>query len=243
MSTFLAWNTTVRPQLVKYLEDHKKARLTLDRVETVRNILPGIYNQYMKDQPFNAIVPPPSELAVIPQFKDVITNTPLETTLTQASFDSVVEKLPEICSEWRNTKERQLVDMFKESGLASKKSLLTVDSLKLAKVLFRCRACGESISYPRVLVHDCHKMAFESDSISPVDRIKTEDLWDRTEPTVVFDAKASKATILIMQTCGLNPNTTTAEELDASDATVMCPLCTDYGKEYMRWRDLVSFEF
>ena len=108
--------------------------------------------------------------------------------------------------------------------------------------------------YPHFLHHLCTSIRprrpFERHSIE--DALSTEKRYDGTCQTpwntdaLELDEKASRATRNVLEACGMDWQTTTAEELDARDPRVVCLKCT-YGARVdgerrfrvWTWRDAV----
>ena len=129
--------------------------------------------------------------------------------------------------------------------------------LASALVWFRCThvapygpSCAETtIGYPRVLVH-AHvrrERRYAADPQSADDDLanavrenclRSPYAFDAEElrQNITFDLHASFAAAEIVRTCGLDPATATAEDMDRRGARVACVPC----KKVMTWRKAVS---
>ncbi|RDB19998.1 hypothetical protein Hypma_012988 [Hypsizygus marmoreus] len=116
-----------------------------------RGILLDLYLGFVASQPVDAILPGPADIVFMPKFKAVI-DLPRTTAIIADDFAISLQDLPKLIQDWRNKADAKLVSLINttDSSLQATEAFLD-----LPTTLFRCRACGSCITYPRVLVHRC----------------------------------------------------------------------------------------
>jgi len=161
-------------------------------------------------------------------------------------FDPLLDQLPEISRTWLVAKESELVSIAQKV-----KPAFTTPDIKLATSIFQCTGmyCKERMSADMILKHSCATSPrFSSPGKRPeqLNAMVEEANWFNAVPwnyggnRVRFDADGFKRVKLILHVLGLDPATTTGEELDKGNYAIECVKCKRKDKRhFMRWQKAV----
>jgi hypothetical protein len=174
--------------------------------------------------------------------------------VTEETFKQVVDRLPRLVIEWRSAKDEELVRIINNDTAldGSQSDQLQPENdrtqLELATTLFQCKICYTQISYPRILVHSCmrtlrHSYRDYDDPQSILWRNMVEEPWNLGGGRVGISGKGKLAARLVLESCGLDPGTTTANDMDDLDARFECLRCHNEirGRSFMGWRAAVCY--
>ncbi|CAA7267091.1 unnamed protein product [Cyclocybe aegerita] len=120
--------------------------------------LRAVFTEASKDIPAPQILPPIGQIANCEPFLSLLKGTPIEDEITMEQVQALAGHLPGIFSAWREECDAVLLSLIPGSqGKPNKMQTDTVDRqpLELATTFFKCFACDEPITYPRILVHSC----------------------------------------------------------------------------------------
>ena len=180
--------------------------------------------------------PPPAALMDAPCFQEYINQSIAHAT----TFDQdPISLLPQIANDWIEDRRRAL---YRAIGLGSKVLANdSLDELNLAKCVFVCMQCrsGGYVDRPpvvslcgwrRACTHMCH--------------IKSKD-----HTLLEFSWRGEEVVTAMLESLGMDPGTTTAQEMDDLDMRFLCGDCEIgthrkgiLGKKVYTWAECVRFE-
>ncbi|THU81980.1 hypothetical protein K435DRAFT_464953 [Dendrothele bispora CBS 962.96] len=230
-----AWNQ-IAPKLLERLQLVRK-----DRINAILHsrylALKKLYDNHIFQQNLRKSgYPPFGDFIESHIGYDIIFNTPYDQTLPEDAFDEELKKLPEFIEDWKRRKTQELVEILQKDIPEA-----TMDTLSLAKTVFVCESCDDFIWYSDVFQHPCYsKWSVPSDQDMDHGSSKLHVVPRNKEPTIqiYFSKKKSRNLSLVMQSCGLDPGTTTREDLDSLDVILECQSCSRSGdgtRTFMRW--------
>jgi hypothetical protein len=254
------WNNIKQP-LIEILEELKEKRLMVKRVaERVamlkkrQNIVVALLKTYVLEQPVTAVIPGPADVCDMNEFKGIIEDTPDDVEVSEEAFKQAMGRLPQLIAEWRSAKDTELVHIINKGTAPDKsqssESLNENDrkQLELATTIFRCRVCYLLIPYPRILVHSCvHGLRYSrnnsEETCSKLWQNMDDEPWNFGGDRVGIAELGKTATRLVVISCGLDPDTTTAVAMDDLDARFEGLTCYDWtpGRLVMGWRAAVCY--
>jgi hypothetical protein len=190
------------------------------------------------------------------KFKTIIEDTTSDVEVNEETFKQAMDQLPTLITEWRYEKDAELVRMmntditYDKPQSSEAQRAFNREQLELATTWFQCKhRCG-SISYPRILIHSCtHDVRYtwgcpDNDDLRPIlwEYLRDEP-WNRGGERVGYNARTEIVGRLVVESCGLDPDTTTAEAMDDLDARIECLTCISEtsGRLIMGWRVAVRY--
>lgn len=200
-----------QPALIEFLEEPKRVRLGVQRRQTtlarVNSFLVAISNML----PCKPGVPSPFDVALhSPMVREII-EQPVETEVTQTSFEPIRHLLPAFVVQWQQDAKAYLSDLVRASVDLSPNA----DPLSLVVgTYFKCDHCRFAwFTYEEIFRHYCKNQSI-SMLLQGEDPLKAALLrecisgytWQRRGGTVQLIAKLF----------GEDPTRVTAEELDES---------------------------
>jgi hypothetical protein len=241
------WSNIKLP-LVEIMKELKEKRLVAERLATLKKrqlLVVSLLKTYTLEQPVTALIPGPADVCNMDDFKAVIEN-PNYVEVTKETFKEAMDRLPQLIDDWRVAKDAELVCILNKQASGSHlKESSPVDNralLELATTSFRCRICSSTILYPRILVHSCtHSLRLSwrdyDDSHSILCRNIDDEPWNFAGDRVSVDEQGKIAANLVVRSCGLDPSTTSASEMDDLDARFECTVCSNVhlGRLVMGW--------
>ncbi|KAG6834767.1 hypothetical protein H0H93_007535 [Arthromyces matolae] len=206
------WNN-IKGGLIQYMEDfqaNRLKRLRGEAVPAIGKVLSKAMKVYAATQPPHVILPLVADVAMEPSFAAIIEDTLLEEAMPipELHFQSAMKDFPRIVEEMRCAKDEMLVKMINDHpGITEKATLAT---LQRAATFFHCELCDRSISYPRILVHECwrprHDLLLDLD-VSPFLMLGSLP-WNYKNRIIRYDSVASELANKILQETQLDPATT-----------------------------------
>ncbi|KAJ6531794.1 hypothetical protein B0H19DRAFT_1188595 [Mycena capillaripes] len=232
------WKNIEAP-LVELLKDLKKKRLEAARVKIIRErrqLAAQVYSKFRETFPADTVFPPMVDMIRTEPFREVIENTSIypEEKVTEESFAAALLQVPEFSMEWKRSKDNELVEIMKKTLSDSVEA-----DLHLASTFFKCsRPSSEPINYPRILVHSStttFRWSRDDSDHTLQDALK-EEAWNDAAG-VQYDERASRSVRSVVEACGLDPDVTTASEMDEINPVMECLNCSDdtHGRLAMRW--------
>lgn len=205
------------------------------------------------------VIPPIVHFARAPLFAYHIMTYCYQQTCWAAFPWSLAYLISEITSSWRASADDCLLQLIPKSTVGAKNGQKT-HRLELATSFFKCHWCQETISYPRVLMHEClrtHKALSEDTlEVNNADALGVSTVWNQMSvwydgagwnegDKVSFDTEASGFARVIVKACGKDPNKATFDEMNDMDARVECLTCSGKGRGnlkrlVMNWTTAVS---
>jgi hypothetical protein len=228
----------------------KAERLSRERRSTLRRrveMVSILVGKYINENPAQ-IVPGVADICSMSEdLRDLILESDPAVTVDESSFTEWLLELPEICREWRRSKDTFLVGSLTASTPgscpASTADEPDVSQLQLATTYFYCQTCQGPILYPRILAHSCLMKPGPLEGHSTL-----QELWTaaRRRPCnftfdeIRFHREWFEAARQIVLACGQDPAVTTASLMDDLDARFECRFCYRLA---MTWRAAVRTSF
>ncbi|THU79332.1 hypothetical protein K435DRAFT_845502 [Dendrothele bispora CBS 962.96] len=240
----------ITPTIFELLQPVRDRRLRVERVNALKpryEALKRCYDIYIFQQKNlkKSGFPPFGDVIESHIGYDIIFNTPYEQTLSEDAFDEELKKLPNFIDDWNKRKTQDLVEIVQKDIPEA-----TVDTLGLAKTVFVCETCKDFLWYPEVFQHCCYprrRADWETreyvpsnldiyHGFNPYDQCGSVP-WNKHSTRIIFWKDHSIHLSLIMQTCGLDPDTAFHEDLDSlNDVILECKPCYHNGRRnFMRW--------
>ena len=223
-------------------------RLRTERDDLLAERLPilrKIYDICVETYPVNSIVPRSCDVFLDPVVQDLFFRSPLSTTFTDKDLDTVRDFFPDIVLRWRNETEKKLLDVMTPSQNYSE------SLLQLATTIFSCRLCpNEPLTYPRVIIHRCATVTYPAGT-SAIDedqkaiyRFLNNSNWNASN-FLIFDAQKIVCLSEAIKLCGLDPKSTTREDMDKLNPIFECLPCNEArkGRCTLSWLGLVCSLF
>ena len=223
-----------------YMVDAKAKRLQKERDALLLERLPilrNVYNICVETYPVNSIIPRASDVFLDPVVQDLFFRPPLSTTFTEKDLETVGTFFPDIVLRWRNKTEEKLL------SLMSPNQNISESLLQLATTIFSCQYCtSDPLTYPRVLIHRCATtFGHAIDDDRPALR-RCLDCSDWNAGSVItFDTQKIVCMSEAIKLCGLDPKSTTKEDMDKQNPIFECLACNDVrnGRCTLSWLGLV----
>lgn len=242
--------------IVEQMKEQRMRREYLSILEARQLIVASLFSGWSKERPAKEILPGIADICSTPDFKTIIMDTPTDTEVNEASFQSAIAKLPDLVHDWRIAKDAELLQIL-ATGVGSQISeadSMDPGQLNRATVYFACKSCGggHPICYPRILVHKCisapdgRQWSTQSDGLSVQDHlwgVLRQVPWNLDNKVSSYHSAAAGVTS-ILETLKLDPGTTTSEQLDNLDARFECLICTNITQVRLayNWRAAVRLE-
>jgi len=175
---------------------------------------------------------------------DDIWELPLEQDSIATEFLECIQKLETHLSEWRaNAKQRVLEILQRELPQAG------ANDLALAKTMFKCMRCDDRFWYADIFAHRCtftgipHDQALGREYIDfglPFDPYSLLHLRPWNSDCIQYSHGASYKALVIMDACGLDPETTIVDELHVLNPLMEHLDYSSYDSRILiRWENVV----
>ncbi|KAH8806863.1 hypothetical protein DL96DRAFT_1629958 [Flagelloscypha sp. PMI_526] len=220
----------IRSELVDFMDVVRISQNHRRSIEHTRfrlQILIKARDRYKLTAGPNLLVPPVSELATMPQFLDIIGKDILENKISEDAFDTLFgDEFPSVCDEWLQQHLRSLLASPEENCLSQ-------DRLHLATTHIACSCCTSRMRYPTALFHVCttiigHPLPTSPTLLPPKDRV-LHALYARPHS---LKLEVSPAAELGIRLCGLDPSTTTYEDMMQLNPLFECEVCPGANDQY-----------
>ncbi|EPQ54810.1 hypothetical protein GLOTRDRAFT_139298 [Gloeophyllum trabeum ATCC 11539] len=253
------WNNIQGP-LIKWMEEKKLQRLEHDRIEAMlmRDAMAAdLYEEWLRTQSPVEAYPSIADVLLMKEFNDIILQ-PADIDVTAADFAPAMGALPRLVEEWREKTGLKLCELMSREEGQDEEALNVPRRLELATTIFRCTSCRDFINYPRALSHKCltrpryanpkrgycAKEAGEkqSDLMLRWGTLEHEP-WNYDGNGLLFADKASDLVKQLVESCGLDPDTTTREEMNERNDRFACMTCVTGGSRphtVMSWNTAVE---
>ncbi|KAF8643791.1 hypothetical protein AX16_008810 [Volvariella volvacea WC 439] len=223
----------IGPELITFLKESRRNRLKELRTKVISQrckLLADIVKDFKSSVPRNSVIPTLADFASEERTHQLIFKKALSATLTDAELKATRERLPEFVQTWRSACDAILL------------GIVPTARLDLATTFFSCSCCTDPISYPRILVHACLTRGKEQQNCVDQELVMMTEAqpWRVGAEGVRFHERAWRQAAGILTALGMDPDTTTPEQMDELDPRVECALCSSPGRRVvMRWRAAV----
>jgi hypothetical protein len=175
--------------------------------------------------------------------------------------EELYQSLPKISENWKLAKDQELISLLSRNDETPLKS----DVLDLATTFFKCNKCAEPIAYPRILMHqhitNCDELLeYPGTTEAELDVIEEaiqedghlpNEFWFRSLRCIPWSCQDGRVDVYpeaeaiaksLVTLCGLDVNSTAANDMDILDPVVEClhdDCSGDRKRRAMRWRRAV----
>jgi hypothetical protein len=246
----LAWNN-IMPTLVEFMGDMREKLLKKQRKSLLKKrqrILVAALKDFALTRPLTEVIVSAADICSMPEVKAMLQDTPPNVEITLESFADLLERLPQLCDEWRKLKSRDLLALMPASTADARNAEPgeTFSRLELATTYFQCNACTEPISYPRILDHGCmtalsHGYRNREDDMAVMFLQLKLEPWNYAGNKIRYYKTAETSARSVIQSSGLDADFATAGDLDGADQWLECLCCSHHvkGRAVFRWKKAV----
>ncbi|KAJ7603754.1 hypothetical protein DFH06DRAFT_1392645, partial [Mycena polygramma] len=233
------WKNIETP-LVEFLTTLKQQRLQAAHVRIIkerRQLAAQVYSKFQETFPADTVFPAKVDMIRTEPFRKVIEDTSIhpEEKVTAESFDAAISQVQEFSASWKKSKDQELIEIMKTNLPDAVEA-----DLYLASTFFACsRMHSEPIGYPRILVHSSatyfQYYLWGKDVEHALEQALNEVAWNN-DAQIKLHERAFRTVRSVVEACGLDPDVTTATEMDEINPVVECLNCSDVrGRLVMRW--------
>ncbi|KAF9040062.1 hypothetical protein BJ165DRAFT_1531041 [Panaeolus papilionaceus] len=226
--------------------DVEKRALYKTRIELLHKTYPQAVKDWM---PSGVGVPYVSDIFIVPRIRAVVVDTPPEVTVTPAHFFDK-DSLPTIVEEAKSIRKAKFVKILKEGYKSIKKEYDPATVTRLASTVFGTTFKHSLPDYEVLNVPQALSRKFEYGWQSKPDLGFVENIavgvfkygpWN-TDNRIVFHNSAHQIICNLITLCGLDPDTTTVEEMKKADPILECTRCNSRyeGRLMLRWSHVAS---
>ncbi|KAJ7040266.1 hypothetical protein C8F04DRAFT_1082985 [Mycena alexandri] len=242
------WNT-MQSEMVQYMEHMKAKRLAREHVAIIaarKTTAAKVLRTFKRSQlPWTDIMPGPLDFDEFPKIKEILSQ-PAAVDVDEQTFEALLPEFPAMIATWREGLMESVIKVYK---YYHKDTDLDDEAIKteltLATSAFKCNHCADDdfdfsyfptasaqkncrpMFWPRAILHHCTTHQQELDlmfmQIGNMPRNTRQVAW-RPGP-LGFDKVLSEKVEKIVVACGMDPKTTTVEQMDAADARLACHVC------------------
>jgi hypothetical protein len=185
-------------------------RYACEQPKGIEQILPGVAALYESSPVFRGVVESPL-------------SEDLEDPVTAEPFADAMKSLPDLARMWREAHSRKLMELLPKDQphLSQDEGLVEAPNsfhqLELATSLFTCKSCTyKKLHYVNALAHLCDFGLDSQGDKAILQELRAE--TDSCHPNnISFDSTASRNAKHLVELCGLDPKTATAQDMDERD--------------------------
>ncbi|KAG6820464.1 hypothetical protein H0H93_016759 [Arthromyces matolae] len=245
----------IKDSLIEYMTDVRAERLAKLREKTIferGGVLSKAIEVYAATHGLHDVLPHMVDVAMEPSFRAIIEDTPFEDEISTAHFQSCMNEFPRIAEESRCTKDKILIELINDDPNAKETATLT--TLQRATTFFHCQRCRHTISYPRVLFHDCMSFLYRPSNpdenpyndpyLNALGSSGRHHPWNYKNSTIRYDSAASEQARLILQHSQLDP-AIPVDALNELDLRFECLECGrlpihNPSRVIMKWPNVIE---
>jgi len=245
--------------------EKRDERLEKELIAALQSRLPVLRELYaacIKSLPNDIVYPQFIEFARMPGIRNVY----LHDLHGKGTFtmEHIRANFSNIISQWQTRIETTLIDSLKQSVQFKDVLLEPAAFLELATTFFSCNKCPSGappLRYPQILMHlhatraappsksdESYKFTWGKTSQGtqrdPTTRVIRDTSFEASwndQSVVIFDQDIHAVLASAIKLCGLDPKTTTAEQLEKSNPIFECKACNSVmGRTTMTWSGVVS---
>ncbi|KAF8211884.1 hypothetical protein K438DRAFT_1928179 [Mycena galopus ATCC 62051] len=233
----------MRPQLVELMQtvtekmQRRKRKLLL---KNRQRLLLSILKDFVHERPIDEVNPRAVDVCVMQHIKAMLEDASMDAYTTEESFQDLVDDLPRLFEEWRESKTLGLLALLPGRNNDNR------DFLFRATTYFRCNGCSEPIAYPRILAHSClselqHGHRNRDDDVALLCTNLDSEPWNYDGERVSYYPAAEASAKSVVSACGLDVDMTTAQDMDDVSPWLACLRCSHKvkGRAVFRWRKAI----
>ncbi|KAF9015814.1 hypothetical protein BDZ89DRAFT_1023159 [Hymenopellis radicata] len=209
----------VRRGVAEFMSQRRAEVLEEKKKQVIRQricLLEELADSRLSESPESPPNPPGSAVCLYQPFFDIINDTPIEKDVTAKLKKALNLSLPDICEDWRQDQEERLKKILRKQGRN--------DDVSLAVNAFTCAQCSYSppiLHYPYFASHRCF---YSRASFGLKTGEVSTEVWS-AENVKALDLVDYRKCVKVIRMCGLDPDTATAEYMDAADVFFRCEKC------------------
>ncbi|KDR85882.1 hypothetical protein GALMADRAFT_261532 [Galerina marginata CBS 339.88] len=224
----------------KFMRDVRRDRLTQerrvllkDRLPTLKQLLEELLDDHISTLPATMLYPTIGDLFRNSAVYSVITEEKLPGPCTKGYLRALIPPMSSLILEWQQDLEDKLCDLMTRGK--PRHSFDRKKVFQLATTVFGCKRCSHAfISYPRVLMHACGTNPdYVQETLEPDEQVVREHFRQRfwnSAGDITFSQESLEMIKGLLRLCHLDPDSTTAEAMDAANPIFECIPCNDiYG--------------
>ncbi|PPQ63621.1 hypothetical protein CVT24_004374 [Panaeolus cyanescens] len=236
----------LKPFLEEFMANAKEKRILGERracYESRMRALQTAYNNALTTYPLQKPRPRVADVFEIPRFKSLVMDTPDDVTVTDNDFDITPETLAGVMEEANTIVKSKLLSVVATELKEGTYDPATVLDLATTTFVITSGYDKKSLHTSRVIVDSRTGASPPHDEA----KISVEELAARVFPSVPFNSQGTIAFNTtaheifrgLLETCGLDPNTTTCAEMDEKHPIIECLKCNQMieGRLIMRWSE------
>lgn len=204
-----------------------------------------LYGQHLTEQPLETVYPPPGEIAALACVRRIVEEAPTDQVFSSDTFRPVFTHLPSLVKQWHIARTQEILAL-----LQNHRPNASVSDLSLATIVFRCsniwhpmRSCGEIHTSSTLLRHGCLSKPPPRAYLDARDAFwfLSTAQWNKRD-RVAFDRASSHCAKRLLECLGLDPMTTTSEQIDRLRPIFRCETCSTHDQNMpgsLTWRQVV----
>ncbi|PBK95472.1 hypothetical protein ARMGADRAFT_1011307 [Armillaria gallica] len=229
----------IKDEIIAYMENIRTTRLEREYDQVIRPrkiLLAKVLHDYTTSTshyPYTQVLPGLADFYTFKPIKEIL-DSPVDMVVDADTFSSLIPSLPALCDEWRSSLDVQLL-----ARLPDPDGIDPTGYLSLAQNVLFCSTCNTPQFYPQVLAHRClTEVSIErskSDNCGKRDptlliKLPNFSYPDRYRQSwsaggLLLDEQLTKIVKDIIRVLGLDPDTTTAADLDDLRTYFRCLTC------------------
>ncbi|KAF5370966.1 hypothetical protein D9757_009897 [Collybiopsis confluens] len=212
----------IKPELVRIFSYQKNRRLKWEKevlARQRREVFCRVYEQFMTDFDYRSAVAHLGDVLEDSVCQELIIGNNHDTLADEAYESRLVEFFTTFVERWTPKKVQEVLDVLQNAIPTA-----TVSDLHLATSVFICTMCVQPLAFPEMFHHLCcykwHRPKIETRTELQKE-IRSLSSWNCD---IRFSAEGSTSFKDIVKACGLDPLTTTTQDMYATNPLVEC-LC------------------
>ena len=237
--------------LDKFMENVKAVRIAREKEQFFKQILERlqeISREYSNTLPANHIFPNTADIYFHPTVKTALSAVESPEALEEV-LTRIQPSLPEIVDDCLKLSRQHLANLVVDDYTQNNKSF-DLSVLTLASTLFRCKNCQCDLTPDQTVVHVCRTPYYLpyghlSEDMEAIRRAINEvTTTQRIQSTISFSLAQLGPFATVLQSCGIDPKTTTVADINEIDPVIECLSCSnvEQGRITMRWLSVVSVD-
>jgi hypothetical protein len=230
------------------MEKAKAARLVREKeifFQHVLGRLREIFKEYSHTLPENHLFPNTADIYFHPIVNAALSVVESHEALEEA-LAGIQPLLPEIADDCLKLSKQDLANLVVDEYVKENKPF-DLSVLTLASTLFYCKDCLCDLTLDQAVIHECGNYFYHTlteDVAAVRQAIHEVATTHRIRKTMCFSLHRLEPFISILHSCGIDPNTVTATDMDELDPIIECLSCSHIqkGRVTMNWITAVSVQ-
>ena len=225
------------------MEKVKATRLEREKDDFFKSLLEslrGISKKYLYTLPPDQIIPNIADIYFHPTVKEALSAVETDEGLEEA-LTRIQPSLPEIVDDCLKLSRQLLANLVIDEYTMHNKTF-DLSVLTLASTLFLCKSCRSDQTLDQAVAHRCRVPYY---SRLP-EGLEAKAVWRaigelttacRIRTMISFSLTRLEPFTSVLHSCGIDPNTVTAADMNATDPVIECLDCSNIerGRITMNW--------